>query len=514
MFQEFYKIQEHPFGVTPDPKYLYPSQTHREALASLVYGIEAGRGFMALIGKPGMGKTTLLFQLLERWGGSAHTIFLSQTQCDSRELLRYLLAELGLETCEQDLLRMHGQLKEALLRETITGKRVVLFIDEAQNLQDSVLETIRTLSNIETPRAKLLQIILCGQPELADTLARPDLAQLRQRIAILSHLDPFASDETDCYIEHRLWVAGYKGGSLFTPDARRIIAERSEGIPRNINNLCFNALTLGYALNRRTIDGSIMNEVVADLDVEKLKPELDLSTPSPLAPSPPPMALQPSKQPMGKWVVGDFPFLAISATLLLSFAVFLSLLFRGSTSDAASSADYNKVEQIVGRPVSPPAITAQDYGRDTPKKTSPSDNPSSADHNKVEQIVDRPVSPPAMTVQDYRRDSPEKTSPSGDPSSADHNKTEQIVGHSQPVSPPTMTVQVRRGDTLEKISQRYLGAFGPDLTKKIRELNPQLRNPKRLQIGQEIRLPRRDALVKNATLPQDSPTRLRRVTHE
>src|SRR5207302_8759606 len=157
MFLKFFGLRKPPFGVTPDPSFLYLGPAHREALASLSYGIKTGRGFLALIAKPGMGKTTLLFHLLERLRSSARTVFLFQTQCSSRELFRYLLTDLGLDTSDEDLPRMQIQLNEVLLRETHAGKRVVLIIDEAQNLEDSVLETVRLLSDFETPRAKLLQ---------------------------------------------------------------------------------------------------------------------------------------------------------------------------------------------------------------------------------------------------------------------------------------------------------------------------------------------------------------------
>jgi type II secretory pathway predicted ATPase ExeA len=270
MFLKYYQLHEQPFGVTPDPRYLYLSQTHREALASLIYGIETGRGILALIGKPGMGKTTLLFQLLERWRSSARTIFFFQTQCDSRELLRYLLSDMGVDSQTLDPVQMHAQLKEVLMQEAQAGRRVVLFIDEAQNLEDSVLESVRLLSDFETASTKLLQIVLAGQPELAGKLVRPGLAQLRQRVSIISRLQPFTPAESNDYIQHRLLIAGYKGSTLFTPQARAMLVDQGEGIPRKINNLCFNALSLGYALNRKPIDHSIMQEVIADLDVAPL----------------------------------------------------------------------------------------------------------------------------------------------------------------------------------------------------------------------------------------------------
>jgi len=270
MFLKHYGMREQPFGVTPNPRYLYLSQTHREALASLVYGIEAGRGFMALIARPGMGKTTLLFQVLERLGGSARTVFLFHTQCTSREFFQYLLTDLGIDAQGGDLARMHDQLNQVLLAEVRSGRRFVLVIDEAQNLDDSVLETVRLLSDFETPRAKLMQIILAGQPQLAEKLARPGLVQLRQRVSILARLDPFSLADTRGYISHRLKVAGYKGPALFTPEAIELVATRGEGIPRNINNICFNALSLGFALEKHKIDSGMVLEVLGDLNVGAL----------------------------------------------------------------------------------------------------------------------------------------------------------------------------------------------------------------------------------------------------
>jgi TonB family protein len=268
MFLEFYKLREQPFSDTPDPRYVYLSRTHSEALASLFYGIETGRGFLAFIAEPGMGKTTLLFHLLGKIRNSARTAFLFQTQCDSRELLRYLLADLEIDTQGKDLASMHEQLKEVLIREARAGRHFVVFVDEAQNLTDSALETVRLLSNFETPRSKLMQIVLAGQPQLADKLARPELQQLCQRISILSRLVPLTRAETSAYIDHRLQTAGYQGGQLFTPEARGMIASWSRGVPRNINNLCFNALTLGYAWGRKEIDRPLVQAAANGLEIK------------------------------------------------------------------------------------------------------------------------------------------------------------------------------------------------------------------------------------------------------
>src|SRR5450755_759424 len=230
MYEKYFGLREQPFGVTPDPRFLYLSAAHREALASLYYGIEANRGFLGLIAKPGMGKTTILFHLLEKFRTSARTAFLFQTQCTSREFMRFLLAELGHETADQDFVRMHEEFNRQLLREARAGNRFIVVVDEAQNLDASVLETIRLLSDFETPRAKLLQIVLAGQPELADKLASRPLAQLRQRVSLLNGLKSLSIDETRNYIRHRLHVAGYRGAGLFTPQALATMTYFAEGI--------------------------------------------------------------------------------------------------------------------------------------------------------------------------------------------------------------------------------------------------------------------------------------------
>jgi|HubBroStandDraft_5_1064220.scaffolds.fasta_scaffold04756_2 general secretion pathway protein A len=270
MYLNFYGLREQPFGVTPDPRFLYLSAAHREAFASLYYGIEANRGFLGLIAKPGMGKTTILFHLLEKFRTTARTAFLFQTQCNSREFMRYLLAELGYEGDSQDFVRLHEEFNRRLLHEARAGNRLIVVIDEAQNLDASVLETVRLLSDFETPRAKLMHIILAGQPELADKLASPGLAQLRQRVSILHGLEPLPSWEIKSYIEHRMKIAGYEGEPVFTPDAYEAIADFTEGIPRNVNNFCFNALSLSYAMQKKIVDLDTVKEVISDLDITKL----------------------------------------------------------------------------------------------------------------------------------------------------------------------------------------------------------------------------------------------------
>lgn len=288
MVLDFYNLAEQPFGVTPDSRFLYLGPQHREALASLVYGTESNRGFLALIARPGMGKTSLLYHFLGYLRDRARTAFVFRTDCDSREFIRHVLIDLGIEVAGMDLPAMHEALNRLLTDEMRAGRRFVLVVDEAQILEEKVLESIRLLSNFETPWMKLMQIVLAGQPQLADRLASPSMAQLRQRISMVMRIEPFTPKEVDAYIDHRLWIGGCDRPSLFTANARKLIAEHSEGIPRNINNLCFNALSLGCALKRKTIDRDVILEVISDLDLEPLreKPTIPAARPEPSVQTP------------------------------------------------------------------------------------------------------------------------------------------------------------------------------------------------------------------------------------
>jgi general secretion pathway protein A len=343
MFLDFYRLQQQPFGVTPDPAYLYPSRTHCEALDLLTEGILGGRGFLALIAEPGMGKTTLLYQVLEGLRDSARAAYLFQTQCDSREFFQYLLSELGVDTGGMGLVDMHNKLNEMLFAEMLAGKRFVLVVDEAQNLADSVLETVRLLSDFETSHTKLLQIILAGQPQLAEKLAHPRLAQLRQRITVLSRLETLSPEETARYINHRLKVAGHCGEPLFTPEAVAAIAESSGGIPRKINNICFNALSLGYAEGRKMVASETVRKVVAKSDLRTVPQPLPVATrsvPSPGRKSATQLTYRPLAQPLrALWVVRTAAFASGLSLLALWLSPSILRFVESGRARAASTAE-------------------------------------------------------------------------------------------------------------------------------------------------------------------------------
>jgi len=271
-------LRENPFGVTPNPRYLYLGQTHREALSSLINGIECRVGFQLLVAQPGMGKTTLLFHFLEKFRDSARTVFLFQPHHEPREFLQSLLFDLG-STAEQTRdSKLYEELSRVLGGIAASRQRLIVVIDEAQNLNDSVLESLRQLSNFETEHTKLMQIILAGQPQLARKLSHPQLEQFRQRISMVAYLKRLSEQDIAAYIGHRLRISGYIGTGLFTSGALLSICRHSRGIPRLINSLCFNALLLASAQHKKQIDESILREVVRDLDLASVLAEMQAET--------------------------------------------------------------------------------------------------------------------------------------------------------------------------------------------------------------------------------------------
>jgi len=269
MLLRHFNLREQPFGVTPDPRYLCATASHREALSSLLYGIESGLGFVTLTAKPGMGKTTLLFEVLRRMKETTKTVFLFQTIATPTDLVRALLLDLGIQEVGGTLVEMQSQLNAYLVTQHTAGRRLLVAIDEAQNLNESVLEAVRMLSNFETAQQKLMHIVLAGQPQLAEKLALPQLTQLRQRISIFAQLQPLTRAETAALIHHRLRIAGRDAARpIFTSSALALIAHHSQGIPRNINNICFNALSLACALQRKEVDAGLVKDVVTDLDLD------------------------------------------------------------------------------------------------------------------------------------------------------------------------------------------------------------------------------------------------------
>ena len=247
MYTAFYGLREKPFSLTPNPAFLYLSDSHREALAHLVYGLEQGEGFIVLAGEVGTGKTTLCRSLLERIEADTEIAILFNPSNNDIELLQSISEEFGLVAERRSRRQLLAALNEFLLDCHGRQHRVVLIIDEAQNLSTGTLEQIRLLSNLETASSKLIQIVLLGQPELETKLDSDSLRQLRQRVTVRWSLRSFSPQETAAYVAHRLYVAAGADREIFTPGALREVHRLTDGVPRLINVLCDRALLLGYA---------------------------------------------------------------------------------------------------------------------------------------------------------------------------------------------------------------------------------------------------------------------------
>ena len=332
---------------------------------------------------------------------------------------------------------MHRKLNEVLLSESRLGRRLVVVLDEAQYLSDDVLEAVRMLSNFETPREKLMHLVLAGQPSLAEKLASPQLIQLSQRISIIARLQPFTTQETEQYIEHRLRVAGYDfSRPMFTPQALETIAKYSRGIPRNINNVCFNSMSLGFVAKQRTIDDGMVREVIGDLDLNIAEPEA-VSNPQPVQYAAPaaPIAQMPAPAPAARPRVSFGEALAsdrIGPATGLGSSVVVTLSWLGIQAKRRSG-------EVLASPARP---------RDSAERKRRVGGPGS-----ISACREHP--PRLGKFESQRFD----------------------AGHILP------------NDTLFEISVQAFGRYDEETLAKIRELNPWLNNPDHIEAGQKIRVP-------------------------
>ena len=272
MYERFYQLRERPFALSPDPEYLYPSRVHQEALDYLRYGLESQAGFIVITGEIGSGKTTLLQTLLRNLDNQTTVGRIVNTMLEPRELLETIMIDFGLDPAGRSKPLLLRDLSQYLVDQRLAGRLVLLVIDEAQNLGLGALEELRMLSNLETEKSKLVQIVLVGQPNLRDKLAAPELEQLRQRITVSYHLPPLDADETFNYINHRLRHAALGTPLGFPRASTDLIHARSRGVPRIINVICDATLVFGYAEERREFDPATIHDVLAELQTTGILP--------------------------------------------------------------------------------------------------------------------------------------------------------------------------------------------------------------------------------------------------
>ncbi len=493
MILDFYKLQERPFGFTPDLRFLYLSASHRKALDSLCQGITDGRGLLALIAPPGSGKTTLLLRLLEHIRESAGTAILIQTPHHSNRLLGCLLAELGIEARSADPIAIHEQIKQMLLREKGLGKRIVLVIDDSQNLSGQGLETIRLLSEFETPTGPLLQIVLAGRPEFAEKLLKPVLTQLRQRVSLVVSITPLSKSEVSDYVENRMRVAGHRDGGIFTPAALDRIAEISHGIPRNINALCLSSLSLGFAVRHKWIDAGLVDQVAADLNIDSVADMIRrdarmAARGAPAKRAAPRRSIKPvpiyraieRKQRFQRLAVVACVFLV---TLLAAMVyredikmAFAQTRKTPSTSDASLLSRQSEAIVEIGSATSnqPPAMNSLAESRGSaPPTRAPDPHTSSANEQLKRTPAIRQVKHMASADLIFPRE--------------------------------TTAVIVHPNDDLRQICLRYLGSYNAQLVNEITALNPEMTDPDRIAVGQRVVLPpspaRGTSVSKSALVP-------------
>jgi len=265
MYTAFFGLNEKPFSISPDPRYLYLSRRHADALAHLIYGISESGGFIQLTGEVGTGKTTLIRSLLEQLPEKAEIALILNPQLSTREFLQAICEELRIDTSSQDSVKgLIDCLNAQLLQANTEDRRIVLIVDEAQTLSPELLEQVRLLTNLETAKKKLLQIILIGQPELRELLDRPELRQVAQRVTGRYHLEPLSYEDTGVYVRHRMKVAGTQA-DVFKQSAIRKIYKQSRGIPRLINIIADRALLAAYTQDRASIDGRLVQHAAAEV---------------------------------------------------------------------------------------------------------------------------------------------------------------------------------------------------------------------------------------------------------
>ena len=462
MYCNFFKLSERPFELTPDPKFLYLTPGHREILASLIYGIRERRGFMTMIGEPGTGKTTLLRAMLDWIDKNIQVAFICNTDVTFEQMLNMALIDLGLSTSQETLSKVQAldRLNTLAIQELNKGANVALIVDEAQNLGPRSLENLRLLSNLETAKRKLIQIVLSGQPELDGKLNKPNLRQLAQRISLKRYITPLTEKETYEYIQHRLTVAGCKDPNFFSLKAQHSVWEYSGGVPRRINILSYNALLIAFGVKEKRIKGHIVEHAIRDLVHSPFSDTEQTQAPIPMQ----------SKESKLKAMFSPFKF-ASSTTLVIAACLFFIL---GLVLGILWLKPQDKVSFSSGN-----VVRAEIPDRSKDSRVSRANKASPG-----KDAYARARIPPENALENVPR---EKAEPL--PALSPEKATETLSTFRAEDKQSWKSVTVRSGDTFSKLVARVYGDANPNFIRLVREHNPQIEDTNKIEVGQKIVFP-------------------------
>jgi general secretion pathway protein A len=430
MYQNFYNLRKEPFHITPDPEFLFLSPSHRQALGSIIYGVKNRKGFVVITGEVGVGKTTILRSYLERVAKQrTKIIYIFNANVSFKNLLKTIYKELGLDAKTGDIVEMLNDLYQILMEEYRQGNTVLLIVDEAQNMPIDTLENLRMLSNLETSKDKLLQIVLVGQYEFEEILNLYKLRQLKQRIVIRSIILPFSEEESMAYIEHRLDKAAVNGVPVFTKGALKRIVKEAKGIPRSLNILCDNALITGFGYRIKPVNAKIVNEVITDFKGEKKEPSLL------------------------KWVI---PPAAVFLSIIL-------LLFFYSNKDLILSRAENIFSRFKGVFIS--KVENPDPSRTAVRGPT---------EEQMKLSVDKPeISQTEQSSSAKQKIKPPEEKPVPEPSLA----SSAIIR------------TVEKGDSLFSLTQKVYGHADEKLVAMVQRYNPWIKDIENLPVGVDIQFP-------------------------
>jgi general secretion pathway protein A len=449
MYLAFYGLKKEPFHTTPDPNFLYLSPSHKEAMGAIIYGIERRKGFVAIFGEVGVGKTTIIRAYLEKTSDRKQkTVYILNPVLSFHGLLTDIFRSLGLVPSQDDSAEMVNQLQEALIQEYRADSTVVLVIDEAQNMPVKTLEQLRLLSNLETSTDKLIQIVLIGQPELTTLLNHPTLKSLNQRLALRATIQPLQPKESQAYIEHRVALSSSTGTPLFTQGAMKLIIREAQGIPRRINILCDNALITGYGRQQKPVSISEVREILADMNGSR-------------------------SSYLVKWAVG------VAVVILLAIGAFLlSPIFLPGNS-GISQVGLNERDSQNAR-----ATSAEKMSQERIGQIGEQAMPMASSVSQIEEPVphaDRGGMGSGLTKKPVEKEIEISKS---EGKLRDHREVTLKPSQSSPI-----TRAVKEGDNLSQIANEAYGSSSRQYVEWLRRHNPQISDPDIILPGQKIVLP-------------------------